>query len=131
MTGEEAGEYVGHAWAPGGTGPEEWDCWNFMTHILTTYFGKKLPDAPIGDVAGCRAVYDEEMKAGRWRRVTEPQHGDAVSMREGQWPHVGVYLDIDGGKVIHCMEGHGVIANKLNMLHTMGFGRVKFYRIES
>lgn len=131
MTGEEADKYIGHEWEAAATGPESWDCWNFLMHILSTYFNKNMPSAPIGDAEGCRAVYDEQMKAGKWERVLEPQHGDAVSMREGKWPHVGVWLDIDGGGVLHCCEGHGVIFSRPAVLRTIGFGRLKFYRIHN
>ncbi|QDB70859.1 hypothetical protein [Pseudomonas virus PBPA162] len=129
MTGEEASKYIGMAYRAGADGPDEWDCWHFLQHCMRTYFGKQLPFAPIGDRVGCKAVYDGQVAAGKWRLVSEPQHGDAVRMRDGDWPHVGLYLDIDGGKVLHCCEDFGVIATSPSVLRNMGFGRLKFYRI--
>lgn len=129
MTPQQAIAYIGHEWESGANGPDKWDCWHFLQHVQRTYFDRQLPDAPIGDPEGCRAVYDQEMANGHWKRVMEPEHGDAVSMRSGSWPHVGVWLDIDGGKILHCCEGHGVIASRPSTLRTMVFGRLKFYRI--
>lgn len=131
MTGEDAEKYMDCTWKEGGTGPDEWDCWHFLQHVLMTYFGKCLPNAPIGDHFACKQIFETEVRAGRWERVQDPQHGDAVSMREGDWPHVGIYLDIDGGRVLHCCEDHDVVASRLSTLRTAGFGRLKFYRIHN
>lgn len=129
MTGEEAAKYIGHEWEAGANGPDKWDCWHFLMHVLATYFHKTLPEAPIGDHDGCRSLYASQMRTGKWQIVDLPQHGDCVSMREGDWPHVGIYLDIDGGKILHCCEGHGVIATRPKQLRSLSFGRVKYYRI--
>lgn len=131
MTPEQACHYIGHEWREGANGPDEWDCWHFMRHILKTYFGRTLVHAPIGDIEACRNLYKEQMKSGMWERIQFPEHGCAVSMREGDWPHVGIYLDIDGGKILHCAEGWGVIATAPDALKVHSFGRIKYFRVHN
>ncbi|CPK74677.1 Uncharacterised protein [Bordetella pertussis] len=61
----------------------------------------------------------------------QPEHGDGVLLRAGNDPHVGIYLDLDGGGVLHAMEGRGVIFSPMRALVTMGFSQPTFYRIHA
>ena len=46
----------------------------------------------------------------RWALVGEAADGDCVLMRQARYPvHVGVWLDADGGGVLHCSGDCGVV----------------------
>lgn len=129
MNAEQVNEYVGLMHRPGAKGPDEYDCWNLLCHLQATYFGCPMPEAPIGDEAACLALFSAQCRDGNWVHVDLPTHGDAACLRGGMHPHVGIYLDLDGGGVLHSMEGIGVIWTKLAHLKTIGFGRTTFYRV--
>lgn len=129
MNAAQAQEYIGLPWASDGVGPDAYNCWNLLRHLLDEYFNRHLPEAPVGDEEACRLIHAECIANGSWEVVQFPQHGDAVLMKDGSNPHVGLYLDIDGGGILHSMEGVGVVFTPLQSLRRVGFGRVKYYRI--
>lgn len=130
MTPLEVLPYIGLPHEDGATGPYAYDCWGLLRHIQQRYFGVEMPDAPIGDEAACLAMYEEEMVSGRWRTVDVPQHGDGALLRGGLLPHVGTWLDIDGGGILHSLSGSGVIFSNPRNIKLLGFPRVTYYRLK-
>lgn len=61
-----------------------------------------------------------------WARVDAPKHGDAVIIHKPF--HIGIYLDIDGGGVLHCVRGPGVIFTHDAAWRLSGFGRREYRR---
>jgi hypothetical protein len=58
-----------------------------------------------------------------------PAHGDLVTMAHHQHPsHIGVYLGIDRGGILHSTRKEGVSFDALSTLMLKGFARLKFYR---
>lgn len=129
MNAEQAQKYIGLPWEKDGVGPDAYNCWMLLRHLLKEYFERNLPLAPIGDEEACREIHAECVANGSWEVVEVPEHGDAVLMKGGNNPHVGMYLNIDGGGILHAMEGVGVVFTPLSSLRRYGFGRVKYYRI--
>lgn len=130
MTPDQVLTYLNLRHEPGASGPDAYDCWNLLRHLQKTYFNTTLPDAPIGDEEACLAMFKERAESGDWQAVAIPQHGDAALLRGGRWPHVGIYLDFDGGGVLHAMEGPGVIWTRVSKLRSFGFGRTVYYRVK-
>ena len=62
-------------------------------------------------------------------RSLRPQHGDIVVIRRPY--HVGVWLDIDGGGVLHAIHGACVIWTPDASWRTSGFGRREYLRHRS
>ncbi|MBD4208184.1 peptidoglycan endopeptidase [Xanthomonas citri pv. citri] len=122
--------YIGLPWKSGATGPDEYDCWGLLRHIQLQYFGIVLPLIVVGDESGCRDMFDEKINNREWVPVVTPRHGDGVLLRGGDLPHVGVYLDLDGGGILHALEGVGVVFTHARSLPAMGFGRTTYYRFE-
>ncbi|QDH84447.1 hypothetical protein Axy19_059 [Achromobacter phage vB_AxyS_19-32_Axy19] len=129
MTPEQAIAYMGLPWKIDGRGPDAFNCWYLLCHIQRTYFGKEFPQVDVTDGEECTRVHAEYLKSGAWEVVTVPQHGDGVVLKGGRDPHVGVYLDFDGGGVLHCQENDGVIFTPRPALRSMGYGRATYYRI--
>ena len=120
---------LGIPYVEGGEGPEGYNCWGFLRHVLLIYFGKELPRAPIGDEAACRSIYEEKARMGEWMQIEHPDHGDVCLLRGGSSPHVGIWLDFEGGGVLHCMEPSGVIWTPDRNLSRFGYARRTYYRI--
>lgn len=127
MTPQDINHYVGLQWAAGARGPDAFDCWGLLRHVQAEHFGKVIPDVPeFGAVA--RDMYDERMHSREWEIADKPFHGAGVLMRGGDDPHVGAWLDLEGGGVLHSMERVGVIWSPRATLRMLGFSRLKFYR---
>lgn len=129
MTPADVELYLGLPHEFGATGPEAFDCWNLLRHLRRAYFNSDMPDAPIGDKEACLALFTARCRAGEWQKVDAPQHGDPACLRGGMAPHVGIYLDIDGGGVLHSLEKVGVIWTRRGNLMNLGFPKTTFYRV--
>ncbi|QIW86565.1 hypothetical protein AMA2_6 [Achromobacter phage AMA2] len=131
MTPEQVNSYLdgSYTWALDGEGPKEFNCWNFMRHIQREYFQKNIPEATLGDEELLKAMFVKHIQEGIWQPVYPPKHGDGVLLKGGSDPHVGVYLDIDGGMVIHAMKDYNILATPLRNLRVLGFGREVYYRV--
>lgn len=126
MTADEANCYIDLPWVSGGRGPDNFDCWGLLLWVQRKHFGIHLPERE-GSPDEMRALYREELQAGRWLITPRPLHGCGVLLRAGDRPHVGVYLQHDGGGVLHATEGVGVIFTPRQFLRPMGYPRVTWY----
>jgi cell wall-associated NlpC family hydrolase len=126
MTADDANQYINRPWASGARGPDTFDCWGLLAWVQRHHFGIALPDLP--DVPDERRdLYHAQMEAGSWRLVDRPVHGCGVLLRGGDRPHVGVYLNLDGGGVLHALEGVGVVFTPRPQLRMMGYPRASWY----
>lgn len=123
--------YLGRPWVNGAQGPDAFDCWSFFRHIQSTHFGIDVPIYAI-DANNFRAVAETILAADErsaWISVPLPTEGCAVLMAHAKYPsHVGVWLDVDGGGVLHCVRGEGVVFSSISSLKTCGWGRVEYYK---
>lgn len=131
MNIEQIEPFVGMPYRAGSYGPDDFNCWGLLYYIQKNYFNVEMPFAPIGNEDACRLLFKERIEAGVWAVTDNPLHGDGVLMRPGSNPHVGVYLDIDGGGILHALEGFGVVFTATTDLSFYGFGRVKYYRLNN
>ena len=96
-------------------------CWRLVRDVQRDLFGRDLP--PVFDTAPDRRATKAEAFAdhperARWREITAPAHGAVALMaRKGARPdfveHAGVWLDIDGGGLLHVDAPHGVVFDSL------------------
>lgn len=131
MNIEQIDSFIGMPYKAGSYGPDDFNCWGLLHHIQKTYFNIEMPFAPIGNEDACRSMFKGCVEAGVWAVTESPTHGDGALMRPGSNPHVGVYLDIDGGGILHALEGFGVVFTAITDLSFYGFGRVKYYRLNN
>lgn len=111
-------------WAENGQGPREWNCWSFLREIQLRHFGREIPALPIGDESATRAALAAWGYRSDWvRRVGAPREGDVLLMR-GMDLHVGLWVEADGGGVLHCQRDRDVTFDDLRTLAQCG------YRIE-
>ncbi len=115
-----AEELIGRPWIAGGRGPDAFDCWGLVRFCWRERFGIEVPEISV-DAADLRAVlagFRDHPERRRWCRV-EParerareraREGDGVLMRQSRYPvHVGLWLAVDGGGVLHAVRDSGVV----------------------
>jgi len=122
-------DYVGIPWAAGAQGPDEFDCMGFFKMLQGKHFGIEVPliISPDYDnpevLAELFGRHEERMQ---WYRIDKPEHGCAVIVHRPM--HIGTWLDVDGGGVLHCVRGPGVIFTTNSAWPVSGFGRREFFR---
>ena len=124
-----AADYIGIPWEAGAQGPDAFDCWAFFRHVQREHFGIAVPvviAADHDDPSRLAALFMEHEERGHWLRVNPPLPGDGVLIRKPL--HIGVWLPLDGGGVLHCVRGAGVIYTRDAAWPLSGFGRREFYR---
>ena len=124
---------IGLPWVVGAAGPDAFDCWGLFVTVQRQCFGRDLPQNPV-DATNLRAVLDAfkgHPERQRWQLVNQPTEGDAVLMGQSRYPvHIGVWLDIDGGGVLHAVRHAGVAFQTLAALDAHGWRIEGFYRFK-
>jgi len=127
MTPAEIRAYVGKPYQLGADGPDAYDCRGLVCQVLREHFGREVPALPVGPQLG--DVWASNMASGTWETVQTPAHGDAVVLRGGADPHVGIYLNSAGPGVLHASEGaRQVVWTPVDRLRMLGFSRLSFVR---
>lgn len=127
-----ATKFIGLPYQSGAQGPDAFDCWAFARHVWADQF--KLDVAAIPDVDGTDAratvaAFRDPEHFRNWVKAGKPGEGDAVLMSHSSTPHhVGVWIDADGGGVLHCIKGAGVIFSTASNLLANGWHIVGVYR---
>ena len=126
MTPDQVAKYIGMPWVSGA-----WDCWAFFRHCQRQYYGIDVPvvDVDALDLRSVITTIDTHVERARWLEVRNPISGDAVLMKRNRYPsHIGLWVEIDGGKVLHCAQGMGVVCQNVMALAFDGWGSLEFYR---
>lgn len=120
--------YIGMPYIEGGQGPDAFDCMGFFRMVQGKHFGIEVPTiiAPDYDDPNVVASCFNNEERENWYKVQVPQHGDAVMVHRPL--HIGLWVDEDGGGVLHCVKDIGVIFTKNAAWATSGFGRCEYYR---
>lgn len=104
-------QLIGKPWVAGSDGPDEFDCWGLLAWVYRQHLGIELNRPPGLDVHQIRSAAAEILKAQAerlWIDVKRPEPFDAVGMGHGHMiTHVGVWLPIDAGTVLHCSRPQG------------------------
>lgn len=122
-------QYIGIPWQAGAQGPDAFDCMSFFRFIQKKHFGIEVPLVIAPDYDDAHALADlmsTHPERQKWLRIGKPEHGCAVVIHRPM--HIGVWLDVDGGGVLHCARGADVIFTSDSAWHMSGFGRKEFFR---
>jgi cell wall-associated NlpC family hydrolase len=108
-------EFVGKDYADKGRGPDAFDCWGIVRHIMACRYGRDLPDYADAYTNGKdRESVATAVRAGlaiRWQKVEIPSEGDLIILRLAGHPwHCAI--SIGGDWMLHAQEGAGVIAEQ-------------------
>ena len=125
MKPEDIIPYLGLPWIEG-----QRDCWLFFREISEKHYRRIIPavDVDVMDIRDVIHKVDAEKKA-RWEQIGKPEDGCAVLMSRNRYPvHIGMWLDIDGGKVLHCAQGMGVVFQNRQALAFDGWTGITYWR---
>lgn len=133
-----AGELVRALWAAGiehklGTrGPVTFDCYAMMQLIQWHLFSRDVMSVWLAQdpsrAAVVKAVNTHPARRS-WRlNKGRPQHGDAVTMSHVREPfHIGTFLDVDRGVIVHCADGMGLAVDDNAGLIAGGWRNLRYY----
>lgn len=122
--------YIGLPWEAGAQGPDAFDCMAFFRHVQNRDFGHQVPQiiAPdYDDATSLVALFGSHPERRRWKQIDKPVHGCAVIIRRPL--HIGTWIAIDGGGVLHCARGAGVIFTADASWSVSGFGRCEYFEL--
>ena len=125
MKPEDIIQYLGLPWVEGRR-----DCWLFFREIQEKHYGRIVPivDVDVMDIRDVIHKVDAEKKA-HWEQIGKPEDGCAVLMSRNRYPvHIGMWLDIDGGKVLHCAQGMGVVFQNRQALKFDGWTGISYWK---
>lgn len=96
-------------------------CWDLVRHVSLVLFDRHLPEVPEeieGNLQIARAFRGNPERA-KWRITNWPHSGSIVLMGAAtREMHAGIYLDIDGGAVLHTQEKTGVALDAFSELRS-------------
>ena len=120
-------DYIGLPWSV------DYHCWSLLQDIYRQQYAIDLPDMQYDAaslLAAIRAFGHKQSEYTRWITVEQPSEGDVVVMAVGGRPrHIGVWVVImEGGSVLHNVEGAGVVLSDVSELPYLGFMVHGFYR---
>ncbi len=122
---------IGKPWEKGALGPDAFFCWGLVRDTQQALFGRELPIVnvePTSAIQVARALKGHEMLS-LWPAQDDLRHGDVVTMRSHDSPgHVGTFLDVDRGGILHCVEGAGVRFDGWTFLRAAGWHSFVFHR---
>lgn len=127
-----ANDYVGRPWVAGARGPESFDCWGLLCDVYAKHYGIILEHYAHVDPKDTRTVArllaSATDGAPLWTPLEKPADGCAVAMSTGRaFHHVGVWLDLDGGIILHAMDRLNVLAQSLHAVRSLGITRIAYY----
>ena len=127
MTAQEIIPYLGLPWVFG-----QRDCWCFFRELSKKYYNRDVPavDVDLHNLRDIMQKIDREKKA-HWIQIKEPIDGCAVLMQRNKMPvHIGMWLENDGGKVLHCAQGIGVVFQRLQDLKFDGWSQFTYWELK-
>lgn len=119
-----ATQYVGREWR------RDYDCWAFFREVQATHFNRDVPIIDIDSTDQRQVlrtlVHHPERK--RWRETVLPREGDAVLLSRTNHPaHVGVWVDVGTGRVLHNDQRSGVCCQSLSSLELAGWSNITWW----
>ena len=128
-----ANKYIGRPWVAGAQGPDSFDCWGFVRYVLKYEYGHDVPQVNVN--AECLRdvlhAFRTDLAFQAFKAVEKPQDGDVVLMRQSKNPvHAGLWLDVDGGGVLHCVRDSGVVFQNVRSLNMCGWYLNSYYRVK-
>lgn len=124
-------EYIGKEWVSGANGPDAFDCWGLVRYIQKIQFQRELPiiNVDADDIRAVVKAFTTHDELTKWTLQDSALNGDCVLMSQGHEPtHVGIWIDVDGGGILHAVKGAGVVFSNAASLRLMGYNLLGIYR---
>lgn len=117
--------YIGKSYIKGKA-----DCWTVFCDIQNNIFNKNIDELDFGKInsLNTRKEFLKNSLRQRFEEVTIPVDGCAVFLSKGQYTsHIGTYIALGEGKVIHAVEHSGTIIQNISDLELNGWNIIGFY----
>lgn len=121
-----ASKYIGQPYRAG-----LFNCWDFVRQVYGNEYGIILNHIPVDEtnLKQLMTTVKTTSEHKNWRPVKQIQEGDLLLMRQSKHPiHVGIWVNIDGGGVLHCIKDSGVVFQTKQSLQLSGWKIEKGYR---
>lgn len=128
-----ANKYIGRPWVAGAQGPNSFDCWGFVRYVLKHEYGYDVPQVNVNPecLRYVLVAFRTDLAFTAFVEVPYPRGGDVVLMRQAKNPvHAGLWIDVDGGGVLHCVRGSGVVFQNIRSLNASGWFLDSYYRVK-
>ena len=126
-----ATKYIGLPYEAGARGPQRVDCWGLLRLAYKENFQLDLPLYPgvsLNEPVHASSVIKKAL-AEEWLPVEEPFDGALVAMSQREAiHHIGLYVTVETGRVVHCWNSQCVVADSLRGLRLRGMRTIKFYK---
>lgn len=123
-------DYIGLPWVAYATGPAAYDCHGLVHKCLGDHYGisvDRYAQVITNDYAAIDSAVKAEQETGNWVQVSDPVDGAIVLMGSlKKWNHIGLWVDVNGGRCLHSRDGVGVGLDRLESLHDIA-ARVEFW----
>ena len=116
----------------GAQGPDSFDCWGMVRWVLEHEYGVKVPAVNVNpdNLRSVLVAFKSDLAFQAFEEVFDPKDGDVVLLRQSKHPvHAGLWLDVDGGGILHCCRDGGVVFQTLQSLHLCGWQIHSYYRV--
>ena len=122
---------IGKPFSRGASGPDTFDCKGLVWHAKLELFDEVLP--PLGfdphNIRNIIRTVQTEIAKPIWEEQSTPAHGTVVTLSHSvRGHHVGVWLEIDGGGLLHALENAGVRFQRMIELKLDGWSHFRYYR---
>lgn len=118
--------YIGQAWRP------DYHCWSLLQAVYQARLNLCLPPMQYDAnslLAAIRAFGTQQGEYAHWQQVDTPQELDAVVMAVANRPrHIGVWVALDEGYILHNLEQRGVVLSRVDELNHLNFQVYAYYR---
>lgn len=115
-------ECVGKPWSVMGRGPESFDCWGFVRHVLKNGFGFDAPDWLYESGPEVRpALFETGRTSPGWYQLDSFKPYCIVLIGQSdKITHVGIYHP--DNMIFHSLESKGVVGTTIKAMKRLGFG---------
>ena len=123
-------QYINKKWESGATGPDKFDCQGLVVDIQKNVYNKIMPTVKVNSeslLSVVKAISKNKVWE-QFEKIDKPEDGCIVKMFTAEEPnHIGVYIDIDNGGVIHSLRNQGVVWDQLFILKKT-YAQIEFWR---
>lgn len=123
-------QYINKKWESGATGPDKFDCHGLVVDVQKNIYNHTMPSVKVNsDSLLCvvKAISKHEVWE-QFEKISAPEDGCIVKMFTAEEPnHIGVYINIDNGGVLHSLRHQSVVWDQLFILKKT-YAQIEFWR---
>jgi len=123
-------DYLNCKWEAGANGPDKYDCHHLVIEIKKKFYNQQLPSVEV-NANNLFSVIKAIKKNKVWNdfvKLDKPEDGCIVKMFSAEQPnHIGIYIKMDSGGVLHCSQRWNVSFDSVFNLRKV-FSNIEFWK---